>query len=304
MKLNSENMNINLRHLRALHAVQAAGSFSAAASLLGVVPSALTELIRQMEAEVGAPLFDRRMRPPLATPLGLSFLQDTASVLGDLERALARLRAQAGLQEGRLAIGAAPSAISKRLGPALARFRQDHPEISCLLHDDIADVLAQNVTAGALDFALAGRATSSPDLTQIEIDRDPFGLACHLEDPLARAPCVSLGDLSPARLVSVSPETGTSQLLAQAGLPKALLQGPMMAHSTIAQLSLIRAGLGYALMPRHAVELFEDPAIRFVVIKDLELWRSLFVLLPARRPISHIAMRFLQDYLEINTALV
>lgn len=304
MKLNSQNMNINLRHLRALHAVQAAGSFSAAASLLGVVPSALTELIRQMEAEVGAPLFDRRMRPPRPTALGLSFLQDTASVLADLERALTHLRAQAGLQEGRLAIGAAPSAISKLVGPAMARFHQDHPAICCLLHDDIAEVLAQKVTAGALDLAVAGRATSSEDLTQIEIDRDPFGLACHRDDPLTRAQEVRLADLAPARRVSVSAETGTSQLLAQAGLPLCFQQGPIMAHSTIAQLSLIRAGLGYALMPRNAVELFEDPAIRFVEISDLVLWRSLFVLLPARRPISHIATRFLQDYLNVKAAPV
>ena len=186
----------------------------------------------------------------------------------------------------------------------MARFHHDHPAITCLIHDDIADVLANMLVAGALDFAVAGRVGASEDLTQIEIDRDPFGLACHRDDPLAAAQTLRLADLSPARLVSVSAETGTSQLLAQAGLAPDLLQGRIMAHSTIAQLSLIRAGLGYALMPQNAVELFEDPAIRFVPIADLALWRSLFVLLPARRPISHIATRFLEDYLQVKAAPV
>ena len=58
MKMIAEKQTINFRHLRALHAVAAEGSFSGAAESLGVVPSALSELMRQLEASVGAPLFD------------------------------------------------------------------------------------------------------------------------------------------------------------------------------------------------------------------------------------------------------
>lgn len=43
MKINSRNTNLNLRHLRALHAIQAEGSFARAADRLGVVPSALPQ---------------------------------------------------------------------------------------------------------------------------------------------------------------------------------------------------------------------------------------------------------------------
>ena len=88
MKINADNTNLNLRHLRALHAIRATGSFARAADLLGVVPSALTETIRQLEESAGLPLFDRRMRPPQLTPAGEELLAETGPALMALDRAL------------------------------------------------------------------------------------------------------------------------------------------------------------------------------------------------------------------------
>ena len=95
MKLDSENTNFNLRHLRAIHAVWSEGSFARAADRLGVVPSALTETVRQIEEIAGGALFDRRSRPPAPTPLGLAFLKDTAPVLEALDLSLSRVRDRA-----------------------------------------------------------------------------------------------------------------------------------------------------------------------------------------------------------------
>lgn len=92
MKLHSENLNVNLRHLRALHAIWRGGSFVRAASDLGVVPSALTETVRQVEEALGAPLVDRSLRPPQPTPLGLEFLHDTAPLLESMDQVPCRGR--------------------------------------------------------------------------------------------------------------------------------------------------------------------------------------------------------------------
>ena len=55
MKASTDKLNINFRHLRALHAIAAQGTFAAAAESLGVVPSALSELMRQLEADIVLP---------------------------------------------------------------------------------------------------------------------------------------------------------------------------------------------------------------------------------------------------------
>lgn len=282
MKLDSENSNFNLRHLRAIHAIWAEGSFARAAQRLGVVPSALTETVRQLEEIAGGLLFDRRSRPPAPTPLGLSFLKDTEALVRDLDGALLRLRDQARGLRGALHIGATPSAISPLISPALVRFRAEYPDAAVTIHDDVAEILAAMVVDGQLDLAVAGRARTSPDLEQIEIGGDRFGLACHCAHPLAlRGGPAELAEIDPETLIHLGSDTGSARLLAEyPALPAALRGGTLRTHSTIAQLCLVRAGVGVALLPRNAVGLFNDPQIRFVEIIDLVLLRRLYLLRP------------------------
>ena len=304
MKLNSGNLNINLRHLRAVHAIWTGGSFARAASELGVVPSALTETVRQVEVALGAALFDRSLRPPQPTPFGLEFLRDTRALMDEFDLAIQRSRMRAGLEIGTLAIGAAPSAITGLVGPALARFRTAHPAIRCLLHDDIAERLAELVVDGTLDLAIAGRARESGDLKHRLLSRDRFGLACSAAHPLALRSEVALREIDPDEIISLDMNTGTQQLLNESrNVPSALCDGPVRAHSTVAQLCMIRAGLGLGLMPEGAFGLFGDPSIRFVPLTDLELWRSLYLIEPARRPQSHIAQALIFE-IEAGLAIV
>ncbi|WP_138469412.1 LysR family transcriptional regulator [Poseidonocella sp. HB161398] len=284
MKTDSENTNFSLRHLRAVHAIWAEGSFARAADRLGVVPSALSETVRQLEELAGGALFDRRSRPPEPTTLGLGFLEETRPLLAELDGAVRQLRARARGLEGRLRIGAAPSAVSPLVAPALAAFRRRHPAIEVTLHDDIAEELARRVASGALDLAIAGRARSSPDLEQREIDADRFGLACHRDHPLAqRGGPVALEEIRAEELIHLDADTGTARLLAECpALPARLASGPVRCHSTIAQLCLVRAGAGIAILPREAALLFGDPRICLLEIAGLALERRLYLLLPKR----------------------
>lgn len=298
MKVNSENLNINLRHVRALHSIVQHGSFSAAASALGIVPSALSEVIRQLEAQIGAPLFDRATRPPAITPLGREFLADTEPFLDGMDRAITRLRQSAGMERGSLAVGAAPSAISGLVAPVLAQFLSAHPGIACVLHDDLAENLAAMVADGRLDLAVAGRAEQTNELTQRTITHDPFGLACRADHPLLRQQRLHLCDIPAETLIGLDANTGTTRLLHNSGLlPPEMLAPRLRAYSTVAQLSMIRAGMGVALLPRDAVLLFRDPTICFRPVDDLPLWRTLFLVQSARRPLSVAAQAF-RDALE------
>lgn len=293
MKLNSENANFNIRHLRAVMAVQAHGSFSRAASALGVVPSALSETIQQLETAVGAPLFDRSQRPPAPTAAAMTFMQEAAPLLDGLDRAVARLQTRGVQGIGTLNIGCSPSAINELVAPAISRFRSLYPDVRLRIHDDIAETLARMVVEGELDLAVAGRALHSPDLKQEEILRDPVGLACASGHAFAGRTDLTLKDIDPGEVISLSPGTGTHQLLASSTLvPQALRVGAIEAHSTIAQLAMIRAGLGIGLLPRNALMLFGDPCLAFVPIADLKLSRTLFMLLPAQRPLSKWSRAF------------
>ncbi|MGE4324551.1 MAG: substrate-binding domain-containing protein [Pseudodonghicola sp.] len=157
------------------------------------------------------------------------------------------------LQQGHLRIGATPSAISPLVAPAIGALRQLHPDLAISLHDDIAEILAGMVADGTLDIAVAGRARTSPDVIQTEIASDAFGLACHRDHPLARqAGPIRLADIDPREVIHPSPNTGTARLLSDAPLPDSIKFGGLQTRSTIAQLCLVRASVGIAILPLNA----------------------------------------------------
>lgn len=236
------------------------------------------------------------------TPLARTFLEDSRPLLGGLDIAVTRLRQRAGLEMGALLLGASPSAISTLVAPQLAIFLSDKPEVRCVIHDDVAETLAQMVAEGRLDLAVAGRAMQSSDLYQREILRDHFGLACRIDDPLTKK-AVKLEDLEDRPLIGLTPQTGTHQLLAASDLPPVLMQTRINAHSTIGQLCMIRAGLGIALLPRNAVLLFNDPQITFVPVEDLHLQRTLYLIEPKRRALAPLAQAF-RDQLHREIPLI
>ncbi|OLP60873.1 transcriptional regulator [Xaviernesmea oryzae] len=296
MKIFSENTNIGLRHFRAAVTVMEEGSFSRAADRLGVVPSALTETVRALEAECGTRIFDRASRPVRPTEDGRRFLDHARDVLDRFELSLHGLRQIGALQTGRVTIGAAPSSVQDYLADALARFCQDYPGVDVVIHDDVAERLAAMVADRRLDFALAGQTAGSSTLQAREIGADRFGLVCHCDHPLAKPGRVlRLADLPEGAMIALEGQTGIARLLADhPDLPPALLKGRIRTYSTIAQLTLVHRNLGIALLPERAAAVLQSDQIVFRLIDDLTLTRSIYLLTPFRTALSRAAERFIE----------
>lgn len=77
---------IDLQGLRALVAVERGGSVAAAAARLGFTPSAVSQQVKKLERELGAPLLERRGRGVLLTERGRLLVSGGEALLDDLER--------------------------------------------------------------------------------------------------------------------------------------------------------------------------------------------------------------------------
>jgi LysR family transcriptional regulator, glycine cleavage system transcriptional activator len=176
--------------LRALHAFEAAarhGSFAAAASELGVTPTAISHQIRQLEEACGTKLFQRRPRPLLLTSAGARLypaLRDGFDALVSAMALLAEADAQAPLRV------TSPSAFaSKWLVPRLPQWRAANPAIPLEI---IGTDAVLDVRAGAADVAIRYARKPPPDFAAREVFRDSYVAVCspHLlarHGPVARA---------------------------------------------------------------------------------------------------------------------
>ena len=148
---------VTLRQLRVFSAVARHMSFGKAAEELHLTPPAISMQIKELEVQVGLPLFDRGGRSVALTVTGeylLVYVRKILATLKDAEDAVARL---SGLQTGRLTIGMVSTA--KYFVPRLmARFRAEHPGIEVRLAiGGNREQLVALLQANEVDLAIMGR---------------------------------------------------------------------------------------------------------------------------------------------------
>jgi DNA-binding transcriptional LysR family regulator len=119
-----------LSALQAFETIARRKSFSLAAEELHLTPSAVSHQVAKLESLLGVRLFERSARGVELTPAGQQYLQRVASALGAIGTATDDLRH--GVQDT-LYLHSSPSFASLWLMPRIARFTEQHPNISLML---------------------------------------------------------------------------------------------------------------------------------------------------------------------------
>lgn len=175
--------------LAMLQTIAASGSFAAAARTLGLVPSALTYRVRQIEDALDVLLFDRSSRQARLTEAGAELLREAARLLDDIDAVANRVKRVATGWEPQLTI-AVDSIIAKATVLELCEsFFALNPPTRIKLRDETLSGTLAVLISGQADLAL-GVAESS---TQAGIHGKPLGdvsfvYAVAPHHPLASAP--------------------------------------------------------------------------------------------------------------------
>ena len=145
-----------LAELQAFAAVAEARSFRAAATRLGVTPSAVSHSLRTLEARLGLRLLHRTTRSVAPTEAGARLLATLAPALADIRRAVGEAREAADTPRGTLRLTAPRTAAHLVLMPRLARFLAAHPgmavELSC--DEALVDIVAAGFDPATVDKVL------------------------------------------------------------------------------------------------------------------------------------------------------
>ena len=141
-------------------------SFSAAAADLGVSPSAISQIIKALEARVGSPLFMRTTRSVGLTQAGEQFLERAAPAYSGLADAYEAARNLGNRPAGRLRINLMRGAIQPMFEPILAGFCDAYPDIELEIFGD--DALS-DLTAGGFDAGVRMGESLDADVIAIRL---------------------------------------------------------------------------------------------------------------------------------------
>ena len=243
---------MELRHLRYFAAVAEALHFGRAADRLHLAQPALSQAIRQLEAELGTPLFVRTTRHVALTPAGEFLQSEAARVLGAVDASVRGVRRIADGRQGLLRIAFTGTAAYTQL-PRIARaVKRELPDLALEIHADLlTPAQVAGLTDGSLDLGVLRPPTTSDAVTVRTIAREPLVLAVAGDHPLATEPVVSVADLHAEKFILFA---GASSVVNDAVLRSCRDAGftPTVAHQvagTAVMLPLVAAELGVALVP-------------------------------------------------------
>jgi DNA-binding transcriptional LysR family regulator len=156
----------DLANLTAFVAVADQRSFRAAASRLGVTPSALSHSMRQLEERLEVRLLHRTTRSVSLTDAGLRLLERLRPAIDQISGALEDLNQERKRPSGRLRIYAIPLAAEAVIAPIWVRFLSTYPEVHLELAVGDAPI---DIVAKGFDAGIGPRDRASADMIAVRV---------------------------------------------------------------------------------------------------------------------------------------
>jgi LysR family transcriptional regulator, low CO2-responsive transcriptional regulator len=271
-------LDLTIRQLRALAALSANGSITAAANKLNLTQPAVTLQLRKLQDLAGLPLLQRTNDGMLLTGAG----QEVLALHGRIEAAMSSCATSldmiAGRTGGRVSIGAVSTA--KYFVPfAIAAFSKLHPKIDISLSIGNRQEIRQALRGYELDFAIMGRPPPDVEVETHLIGDHPHIIVAPRGHWLAQDFGLGAVDLTHETFLTREQGSGTRMLMEQLFSDTELqptIGMEMSSNETIKQ--AVIAGLGIAFISAHTVATeLEDGRLVALDVAGLPVVRQWFV---------------------------
>lgn len=250
---------IDPRRLRVLRALADHGTVTAAAQALHLSPSAVSQQLAALEAEVGHRLLERRGRAVRLTATGIVLADHAAGIAVQLEHAEADLAAVSAGVAGEVAIAAFATAIIEVVAPAVAYLRDRAPLVRLHVKDAEGQASLRLLREGEVDVtvAVAHRETlarGEDALLRQPLYTEPFDAVLPPGHPLTAAEAIDLTTLATVTWITPWPGNPVHDVVLRA-CEDAGFQPRVesVSNDFRAVCALVAAGAGVTLIPRFAL---------------------------------------------------
>jgi DNA-binding transcriptional LysR family regulator len=188
---------LSFKQVRYFRATAETGKVSGAAAQLGISQSAITLAIKELEAQLGVTLFDRRPGGVSLTREGQHFLSHARTIEASVEDAMADMHPDRADVSGTVRLGMTNASAGYFMVPPIARFRRANPKVSIELVESDRPGLEAAVLEGRVDLGLilTSNSAESPELESRTLLSSARGLWVAPTHPLARQEQVALKDV-------------------------------------------------------------------------------------------------------------
>ena len=177
---------MNLKQAQYFKTIAESGSITAAAKKLFVSQPSLSQMLRQIEEEIGLSLFDRSVCPMQITFAGEKYLRAAERMLAanaELEAQLREIRQE---NTGRLRLGISVTRAMQVMPLVLPVFSTQYPNVKLELTESGSATLEQLLQSGSIDLALAALESTSTSLAYELIEQEAIGILAGRDSAAAK----------------------------------------------------------------------------------------------------------------------
>ena len=241
---------MDTRQLRTLLAIAEHGTFARASKHVHLTPSAISQQVQALEAEVGRPLFDRSSRPPRLTTEGQQMVEGARHLVRAAEEILDAVSGRTVLAP--LILGSVRTSALGLMPRAIMLMKEAHPGLRIKLRVGLSEALLVEVGAGRLDAAMVAENPGMPDtLRWRPFIREPLFVIA----PPGAPPMTAEGYLTAYPLVRFRSNVPLAHMidreLARMNLP---LNEIAEIDTISAIVACVASGLGVSVVPSIAIK--------------------------------------------------
>ena len=298
-------LHLTFRQLSIFSSVSRHLSFTRAAEELHLSQPAVSMQIRQLEENVGMPLFEQLGKKIFLTEAGhelYHYARTIAEQLGEAEAVLSELK---GLKRGKLKIAVASTAnyVAPKL---LATFFKRYPDVTVSLDVTNRQALLAQLVSNEIELAIMGKPPGDLDLIAESFMDNPLVVIAPVDHPLASERAIPLQRLQDKVFLVREAGSGTRIAMERFFAQHELTYNPgMEMNSSEAIKQAVQAGLGLGVVSLHTVELeLEARRLAVLDVEHMPIRRHWYIVHRREKRLSASAMAFRRFLLEEAANLI
>lgn len=245
---------MNASHFRVFRDIAKTSSVSRGAELNGVSQSAASQLLRQLERNLGVSLFDRSTRPLRLTVAGKLYYEASRDIVRRYEEAESRIKALKNELGGAVGVVSIYSIGLYRMRRIREKFEELHPQAKIHLEYMRPENVYEAVAEDRADLGLISYPAPRKGIHVIPWRDEKMVLVCHPRHPLATKPTVEVGDLAHQEFVSFDPDLSIRVAMDRFFRDRGLQRKVVLEFDNIQMIKeALIIGSGISILPKRTV---------------------------------------------------
>lgn len=256
---------MDLKQLECFVALSSELHFSRAAEKLYMTQPSLSQQIKNLETEMGTPLFDRMGKKTALTEAGKILLTHSENIFHEMEQAKAAINDLNVLQRGKLTIGSLLTCVHYLLPPSILEMKKMYPNIELSVLGLRTGEIREKLLDNELDLGITFLPVDDDELDAIPLMIEDLSLAVPPSHPLAKIDTVEMRDLEGMPMILMAEGYFLRKMIDDTFMDLGIHPNPVLEMTTLESIiQMVSENVGITILPKPYLQYLNHEKVKHV----------------------------------------